>query len=399
MNWYRAKAEAERLNRQQNPRRVVNSCSVAAFWQSAGEHFAVLGGTRPQRRAILLSKLAHNLGRGGMYGVPTLVITNDRELGQAALSLPAEKGCALVASGPQFPNYDFFYGMGSVDIARFFGELARHGGYGHSEEVEQFANGLLAVLSRMVYPSLTSICRLMQYTNEQIRAKGVQQGITQAYLLDSLVSCYQGGVLFRQLANGLANDFQGLSGRAQGGTKNNLLTTVAAARKNGTKGLHVVDVGGLRIGPVNRYLAAELQCIVNARAPFNLIVDGLVFDQDDVLAGVVNAVRNAGVGSVGILMGNPWRSFRTEDDLRGYPAMMVLPQGDELDGDSLTRIRRMFGSYTHHEVVKKGTLLSPDWHITTYTRDRVSMEDAQQAAAICQITGNGEIWLVKNLRD
>ncbi len=390
--------EARRLNQQQSPPITVRSYSVASFWQSVSEHFMVLGGDRLTRRGILLRKLAYDLSDGPDYGMATLVITNDPELGSRALGLPAAHGCLLAASGPRYPNYDFFYGMKNVDIARFFGGLAKHGGYGRAEEVEQFAGGLLAVLSSFEYPSLSGIRKLMQFSNEKIRDRGIQLGITRSYLLDSLVSSYQGGQLFRQLVDSLANEFRALGAGPGAGTKVNLLTTVAGARRNGTRGLHVVDVGGLRSALINRYLAAELQYIINARIPFNLIVDGLVFDQDDILDSVVNAVRNAGTGTVGILMGNPWRSFKREEELRGYPAMMVLPRGDELDGDSLTRLRKVFGSYTHHEPTREGTFLEPRWRMTSFTRDRVSMEDAQRAQAICQISGNGDIYLVQTLK-
>ena len=392
--------EARRLNERQNLPRTLGSYSVTQFWQSAHEHFMVLGGDRRIRRSILLRKLACNLSGGTGSGAPTLVITNDPELGGMATGLPAPKGSLLVASGSRYPNYDFFYGMSSADIARFFGEQARSDGYARPEEVSQYAGGLLAVLNSFVYPSLTTIRKLMQYPDEQIRNKGLERGVTKTYLLDALVSCYQGGKKFREIADAMAVSFRTLGSGRQDKTGINLLTTVAKARKAGAGGLHVVDVGGLPGAMINRYLAAELQYIISSRVPFDLIVDGLMFDQNDALNGVINAVRNAGTGTVGILMGNPWRSFQRKEELQGYPAMILLPQGDELDSDSLTRIRQVFGQYTHHDVVRRGGWLTRRGsQLTSYARDRVSMEDTQRNQAICQLTGNGEIYLVRSLRD
>lgn len=363
------------------------------YWQRTHRaNFLITGGQIEDRENSLLTAL-EVMNRSCEF--PIIVLNGSTDFSDKVEDSARAEQIEGVISSSKYKNYVPFYGMNTVEITNFIVDVAKLKGVTDIRDLESYAKAFLTILSAKYPLEYYAICELAKYSDEFI-ANIDQEGISEETRDNIKASAAR--TTFKQILEYIHNAFENIMSEQVCEPEDffNLLNLR-------DHGIYSIYARSKESEIFNMEISYELNQLLALNKKFCLILNDIQVDKDDMLAQVINKIKNNGNIVLGVCAENivSWTSSFGESMLENFPSAVVF--NGSIDEGSFTTLFKRFGIY-HTTEVQRGESLEAGKMITLFSwerarnstdmiveRDRITVREFSRYRVL--IKGHDGIWI------
>lgn len=384
MNYYTAKAECDRLNRQivQANLRYANMVHVPEFCRQSSGNCLVFGGSPELRNEFSAEKV---LAEARKCQYPVIVLTSSELLFHRLRQEAENHSVDAVITSRKYPNYEFFRGWSRTRIAEFFEQISSDASSGF------YANAFLDILFSSRQPVTLKFMReLAGHTDAEIALIG-RNVHAPAHAINVVANYSQEANLFR---SDLYRFCAAVKDLVPGGGRGYSLSEPSL--ENGV--IYLIDIHSPHANLLNQYFAEELRQILSASSQVLVFYTDVNLNQGSPLLDVLTEAQALGA-MIGVSVESAG-SIR-ERSLRFRTNILLMDETE--DNQRLEADLKTFGSgnYFYPRFNGRSMIrwkLSNAWEVgTVLSRNWVPIGNASGMRAILQGDRGNQVTLARNL--